>query len=97
VIDGRRSRRLKRESERRGTLGEFALELVTVQRKTMKRTRRSSALGGEEAVDLWLERSHLASNPSAPLFPSFGKNRETIEFASDRVFFRNYRVLRLRK
>ena len=33
----------------------------------------------KEAVDLWLERSHLASNPSAPLFPSFGKNRETIE------------------
>ena len=33
----------------------------------------------KEAVDLWLERSHLTSNPSAPLFPSFGKNRETIE------------------
>ena len=33
----------------------------------------------KEAVDLWLERSHLASNPNAPLFPSFGKNRETIE------------------
>ncbi len=33
----------------------------------------------KEAVDLWLERSYLASNPSAPLFPSFGKNRETIE------------------
>src|SRR5277367_2593822 len=33
----------------------------------------------KEAVDLWLERSRLASNPSAPLFPSFGKNRETIE------------------
>jgi integrase/recombinase XerD len=33
----------------------------------------------KEAVDLWLERSHLASNPSAPLFPSFGKNSETIE------------------
>jgi integrase/recombinase XerD len=33
----------------------------------------------KEALDLWLERSHLASNPSAPLFPSFGKNRETIE------------------
>jgi integrase/recombinase XerD len=33
----------------------------------------------KEAVDLWLERSHLALNPSAPLFPSFGKNRETIE------------------
>jgi integrase/recombinase XerD len=33
----------------------------------------------KEAVDLWLERSHLVSNPSAPLFPSFGKNRETIE------------------
>jgi integrase/recombinase XerD len=23
----------------------------------------------KEAVDFWLERSHLASNPSAPLFP----------------------------
>ena len=33
----------------------------------------------KEAVDLWLERSHLAANPSPPLFPSFGKNRETIE------------------
>jgi integrase/recombinase XerD len=33
----------------------------------------------KEVVDLWLERSYLASNPSAPLFPSFGKNRETIE------------------
>jgi integrase/recombinase XerD len=33
----------------------------------------------KEAVDLWLERTHLALNPSAPLFPSFGKNRETIE------------------
>jgi integrase/recombinase XerD len=33
----------------------------------------------KEAVDLWLERSCLVSNPSAPLFPSFGKNRETIE------------------
>jgi integrase/recombinase XerD len=35
----------------------------------------------KEAVDLWLERSHLAlaSNRSAPLFPSFGKNRETVE------------------
>jgi hypothetical protein len=33
----------------------------------------------KEAVDLWLERSSLASNPSAPLFPSFAKNRETIE------------------
>src|SRR4029077_7406314 len=33
----------------------------------------------KEAVDLWLERSHLASKPSAPLFPSFGKNRETIK------------------
>jgi Phage integrase family len=34
----------------------------------------------KEAVDLWLERSHLASNPSAPLFPSFGKNRETLNW-----------------
>jgi integrase/recombinase XerD len=33
----------------------------------------------KEAVDLWLERSDLASKPSAPLFPSFGKDRETIE------------------
>ena len=33
----------------------------------------------KEAVDLWLERSYLGSTPSAPLFPSFGKNRETIE------------------
>jgi integrase/recombinase XerD len=32
-----------------------------------------------EAVDLWLECSGLGSNPGAPLFPSFGKNRETIE------------------
>jgi hypothetical protein len=33
----------------------------------------------KEVVDLWLERSDLASNPSAPLFPSFGKNRESME------------------
>src|ERR1700749_1027084 len=33
----------------------------------------------KEAVDFWLKESLLASNPSAPLFPSFGKNRETIE------------------
>jgi integrase len=33
----------------------------------------------KEVVDLWLERSRLAANPSAPLCPSFGKNRETIE------------------
>ena len=33
----------------------------------------------KEAVDFWLNQSLLASNPSAPLFPSFGKNRETIE------------------
>jgi hypothetical protein len=33
----------------------------------------------KEAVHLWLERTRLASNPSAPLFPSFAKNRETIE------------------
>ena len=32
-----------------------------------------------KAIDLWLKRSNLASKPSAPLFPSFGKNRETIE------------------
>ena len=34
----------------------------------------------KEAVDLWLERSYLASNPSAPLFPSFGKNSETLNW-----------------
>jgi integrase/recombinase XerD len=32
----------------------------------------------KEAVDLWFERTDLASNPSAPLFASFGKNRETM-------------------
>src|SRR6202163_5148272 len=32
----------------------------------------------KEAVDLWLGRSCLASNPSAPLFPFFGKDRGTI-------------------
>jgi integrase/recombinase XerD len=32
-----------------------------------------------EAIDLWLEASGLATKPAAPLFPSFGKNRETIE------------------
>src|SRR3984893_6560296 len=35
----------------------------------------------KEALDLWLERSYLASNPSAPLFPSFGKNRETLNWS----------------
>src|SRR6201997_4248483 len=33
----------------------------------------------KEAVDFWLKQSYLASKPSAPLFPSFSKNRETIE------------------
>jgi len=32
-----------------------------------------------EAIDPWLESSGLASNPAAPLFPAFGKDRETIE------------------
>ena len=32
-----------------------------------------------EAIDLWLEASGLASNPAAPLFPAFGKDRETME------------------
>src|ERR1700719_16869 len=51
----------------------------TVPRKTRERTRGSVHSKAKEAVDLWLERSRLASNPSTPLFPSFGKNRETIE------------------
>ena len=34
----------------------------------------------KEAVDLWLERSNLASNPSTPLFSSFGKNREALNW-----------------
>ena len=33
----------------------------------------------KEAVHLWLKQSLLALTPSAPLFPSFGKNRETIK------------------
>ena len=33
----------------------------------------------KEAIDLWLEASGLASNPAAPLFPAYGKDRETIE------------------
>src|SRR5271165_6670028 len=32
-----------------------------------------------EAIDLWLGASDLSSNPAAPLFPAFGKDRETIE------------------
>jgi integrase/recombinase XerD len=31
-----------------------------------------------EAIDIWLEASGLTSNPAAPLFPAFGKDRETI-------------------
>jgi len=34
----------------------------------------------KEAVDLWLERSYLAPNQSARLFPSCGKNRETLNW-----------------
>src|SRR6266436_301964 len=34
----------------------------------------------KEAVDLWLERSYVASKPNAPLFPSFAKNRETLDW-----------------
>jgi integrase/recombinase XerD len=33
----------------------------------------------KEAIELWLEASGLASSQSAPLFPAFGKDRETIE------------------
>jgi integrase/recombinase XerD len=32
------------------------------------------------AIDIWLEASGVASNPAAPLFPAFGKDRENIEF-----------------
>jgi integrase/recombinase XerD len=32
-----------------------------------------------EAVDQWLLASGLGSNPSAPLFPAFGKDKTTIE------------------
>jgi integrase/recombinase XerD len=32
-----------------------------------------------EAIDLWLGVSGLASNAAAPLFPAFGKDRQTIE------------------
>jgi site-specific recombinase XerD len=32
-----------------------------------------------EAIDHWLLVSDLASNPSAPLFPAFGKNKKTPE------------------
>jgi site-specific recombinase XerC len=55
--------------------------LVTVPRKTRERTREVPVHAKEkETVDLWLERSELASNPSAPLFPSFGKNPETLNW-----------------
>jgi integrase len=37
-------------------------------------------LKAKEALDLWLERSCLASTSSAPLFSSFGKNRETLNW-----------------
>jgi integrase/recombinase XerD len=32
-----------------------------------------------EAIDLWLQTSGIALNPAAPLFPAFGKDRETVE------------------
>ncbi len=32
-----------------------------------------------EAIDRWLEAYGLASHPAAPLFPAFGKDRETTE------------------
>ena len=32
-----------------------------------------------EAIDQWLLASGLGSNPSAPLFPAFGKNKKTPE------------------
>jgi integrase/recombinase XerD len=49
------------------------------QKKREKEHQVPAHSKAKETVDLWLERSQLASNPSAPLFPSFGKNRETIE------------------
>lgn len=33
----------------------------------------------KEAIDRWLEVFGLTSNPAAPLFPAFGKDRETVE------------------
>ena len=64
-------------------LGKFALGFylgwLRFQEKRGKEHEVPVHSKAKEAVDLWLERSHLASNPSAPLFPSFGKNRETIE------------------
>jgi integrase/recombinase XerD len=32
-----------------------------------------------EAIDQWLIASGLGSNPSAPLFPAFGKNKKALE------------------
>jgi integrase len=32
-----------------------------------------------EAIDQWLRASGLGSNPSAPLFPAFGKDKKTVE------------------
>ena len=53
--------------------------LVTVSRETREDHEVPVHSKAKQAVDLWLERSYLASKPSAPLFPFFGKNRETIE------------------
>src|SRR6202049_739693 len=50
------------------------------QEKRGKEHEVTVHLKAKEAVDLWLERSYLASNPSAPLFHSFGKNREILNW-----------------
>jgi hypothetical protein len=41
-----------------------------------------------EAIDQWLLASGLGSNPSAPLFPAFGKSKKTPELSHmDRTTF----------
>ena len=56
--------------------GERWLRLQEKRGKTHEVPVHSKA---REAIDQWLTASGLGSNPSAPLFPAFGKDKKTLE------------------
>jgi len=56
--------------------GERWLRLQEKRGKTHEVPVHSKA---REAIDQWLTASDIGSNPSAPLFPAFGKDKKTLE------------------